>query len=131
MLPICKNKTCKFRNCPYNNMSIAQAIGVLRAHFVFELNNFDDDSEDQAKICEMWRKVKAFAIIENEAKSCKNLHHLDGPWNNDACKGYAIMAMERAGLDPETIGKVSRQMTLCFDDTAVKEAAQHYYGGRY
>lgn len=23
---------------------------------------------------------------------------IEGPWNNDACKGYAIMAMERAGL---------------------------------
>lgn len=57
--------------------------------------------------------------------------YLDGPWRNDACKGYAIMAMERAGLDAETIRKVSSQMTWCFDDTTVKEAAQHYYGGRY
>lgn len=57
--------------------------------------------------------------------------NLDGPWSNDACKGYAIMAMERAGLDAETIRKVSQQMTWCFDDATVEEAARHYYGGRY
>lgn len=68
MLPRCKNKTCKFRNCPHGNMSVEQALGVLRAKFMFELNNFDDDSENNAEICSMWRKVNAFAIIENALK---------------------------------------------------------------
>lgn len=61
----------------------------------------------------------------------EDLRYLDGPWRNDACKGYAIMAMERAGLDEETITRVSKQMTYCFDDTTVEEAARHYYGGAY
>ena len=54
---------------------------------------------------------------------------LDGPWRNDACMGYAIMAMRRAGLDDEAIRKVIRELTWCFDDTTVKEAAQYYIRG--
>lgn len=50
----------------------------------------------------------------------------DGPWRNDACKGYAIMAMKRAGLDDDTISKVSSAMTDCFDDTSVEEAGRYY-----
>lgn len=53
----------------------------------------------------------------------------DGPWRNDACLGYAIMAMKRAGLDAETIGKVSDAMTDCFDDTTVDAAGQYYTKG--
>lgn len=53
----------------------------------------------------------------------------NGPWRNDACKGYAIMAMKRAGLDDETICKVSRSMTNCFDDTTVDAAGQYYMNG--
>lgn len=54
---------------------------------------------------------------------------IDGPWRNDACKGYAIMAMRRAGLEEDTIQDVSRKMTGCFDDTTVKEAADYYMKG--
>lgn len=53
----------------------------------------------------------------------------DGPWSNDACKGYAIMAMKRAGLDAETIRKVSDAMTDCFDDTTVEAAGRYYMKG--
>lgn len=53
----------------------------------------------------------------------------DGPWRNDACKGYAIMAMKRAGLDDDTICKVSSAMTDCFDDTTVEAAGQYYAKG--
>ena len=53
----------------------------------------------------------------------------EGPWRNDSCKGYAIMAMERAGLDPEMIRKVSSAMTDCFDDTTVAEAGRYYVKG--
>lgn len=40
-----------------------------------------------------------------------------------------IMAMKRAGLDAETIGKVSDAMTDCFDDTTVAEAGRYYVKG--
>lgn len=55
--------------------------------------------------------------------------YIEGPWSNDTCKGYAIMAMRRAGLKEETIQKVSRKMTECFDDTTVEEAADYYIKG--
>lgn len=53
----------------------------------------------------------------------------DGPWRNDACVGYAIMAMKRAGLDDEAIRKVISAMTDCFDDTTVDAAGQYYTKG--
>ena len=52
----------------------------------------------------------------------------DGPWRNDACKGYAIMAMRRASLDKGTIEKVSAALTDCFDDTSVEAAGRYYMG---
>jgi len=57
----------------------------------------------------------------------KDHRYLDGPWSNAACNGYSIMAMERAGLDEETIRKVVEQLKWCYDDTTVPEAAQHWY----
>lgn len=47
----------------------------------------------------------------------------DGPWRNDACMGYALMAMNRAEVDDETVRKVMLQMHYCFDDTSVIEMA--------
>lgn len=58
-----------------------------------------------------------------------DLRYLEGPWRNDACMGYAIMAMQRAGLKEATIQKVMSEMKWCFDDTTVEEAAQHYCRG--
>lgn len=54
---------------------------------------------------------------------------MEGPWNNEACKGYAIMAMRAAGLDDKTIQKVSHEMTWVFDGTTVDEAADYYRKG--
>lgn len=55
----------------------------------------------------------------------EDLRYLDGPWRNDACMGYAIMAMQRAGLNDKQIKKVMDAMVWCFDDTTVEEAAKH------
>lgn len=69
-------------------------------------------------------------IIAREADPTKeDLRYLDGPWRNDACMGYAVMAMERAGLDIKTIRKVMAEMKWCFDDFTVEEAARHYMKG--
>lgn len=55
--------------------------------------------------------------------------YLDGPWDNEACKGYAIMSMRAAGLDDKTIQNVSQIMTWAFDGTTVAEAADYYRKG--
>jgi len=55
----------------------------------------------------------------------EDLRYLDGPWRNDACMGYAIMAMQRAGLSGKQIKEVMDTMEWCFDDTTVEEAAKH------
>lgn len=73
---------------------------------------------------------KTVERIKQEGRSEMMLAMLgDGPWRNDACKGYAIMAMKRAGLDDDTICKVSSAMTDCFDDTTVEAAGQYYARG--
>lgn len=56
----------------------------------------------------------------------EDLRFLDGPWRNDACVGYAMMAMRRTGVDDDTIQKVVHQMRWCFDDTTVEEAAAYF-----
>lgn len=67
--------------------------------------------------------------IKQEARSEMMFAMLDGPWRNDACVGYAIMAMKRADLDDEAIRKVISAMTDCFDDTTVDAAGQYYTKG--
>lgn len=75
--------------------------------------------------------AKLTGDIAEEDKRCRLERNFwfEGPWSNDSCKGYAIMAMERAGLNAETIRKVSSEMTWCFDDTTVAEAAKYYIKG--
>lgn len=55
--------------------------------------------------------------------------YLDGLWRNDACMGYALMAMRNASIGEDDIQKVMKQMIWCFDDTTVEEAAKYYCGG--
>ena len=50
-------------------------------------------------------------------------------WSNDACRGYAMMAMQDAGLDQQTISKVLHVMHYVFDQVSVAEAEQHYHKG--
>lgn len=73
---------------------------------------------------------KTVGRIKQDGRSEMMLAMLgEGPWRNDSCKGYAIMAMERAGLDADTIRKVSAAMTDCFDDTTVDAAGRYYAKG--
>ena len=47
-------------------------------------------------------------------------------WSNYACKGYALHAMREAGLEPEQISEVLRQMSYAFNDKTVDEMEQFY-----
>ena len=49
---------------------------------------------------------------------------LNGPWSNAACIGYCAMAMRNAGLSEKTQRKVLDELTRCFDDVSVEDAAQ-------
>lgn len=55
----------------------------------------------------------------------EDLRYLDGPWNNESCMGYAVMAMRRADMSDKQVKKVMDAMVWCFDDTTVEEAAQY------
>lgn len=59
-------------------------------------------------------------------RSVPDLRYLDGPWRNDACLGYVLMAMRNAGLDGETVNKVMNAMDCCFDEITVREAADYF-----
>lgn len=52
-------------------------------------------------------------------------------WSNQACLGYAIAAMERKGLDKETIRKVIGAMQGEFDVKTIEEAADIYRQSSY
>ena len=63
---------------------------------------------------------------EDAAQPTETLDSLNGPWRNDACLGYAAVAMERADLDTETIRKVMHTLESCFDIISVREASDYY-----
>lgn len=46
-----------------------------------------------------------------EQMTAEDLTWISGPWRTDACEGYALLAMERMGMDAETIWKF--RMFLC------------------
>lgn len=48
-------------------------------------------------------------------------------WSNDAARGYAIAAMEAAGLQREQIIKVLAEFHGAFEDLTLDEAAQTYH----
>lgn len=47
-------------------------------------------------------------------------------WNNDACRGYLILAMEKAGIERETIKEVLKKESIAFDDYTIEEAEKYY-----
>lgn len=49
---------------------------------------------------------------------------LNGPWRNDACMGYALIAMQQAGLSKKDILAVLGLMEGNFDFVSVEEAAE-------
>ena len=47
-------------------------------------------------------------------------------WTNDACYGYCLAAMEKAGLDRATMEKVRRGLHEAFDELTVEEAERKW-----
>ncbi len=107
-------------------LSVLRREGHKEAADLIEKIIAENQNIRQNSIC---LSVMAELLKEEKAKAIGP--YLDGPWSNPACKGYAILAMERAGLDAETIRKVVKALEWCFDDTTTKEAEQHYYKGEY
>ena len=65
-------------------------------------------------------------LLLRKMQPTETLDSLNGPWRNDACLGYAAVAMERADLDTETIRKVMHTLESCFDIISVREASDYY-----
>lgn len=47
-------------------------------------------------------------------------------WDNDACRGYVVKAMQAAGFDNDAIRNVLREFHDVFDLVSVDEAAAAY-----
>lgn len=45
-------------------------------------------------------------------------------WDNDACRGYCIQAMQDAGIDKDKIKDVLDNIRICFDDITVEDAGK-------
>ena len=56
---------------------------------------------------------------------------LSEPWNNDACRGYVIYAMEYCGFSPKDIQRVVAELHEVFDFCGLEEAQQHFENSPY
>ncbi|WP_279202329.1 hypothetical protein [Intestinimonas butyriciproducens] len=56
---------------------------------------------------------------------------LNQPWNNNACRGYVIYAMESCGFFPADIRHVVSELHEVFDFYSLEEARQHFENGSY
>ncbi len=52
-------------------------------------------------------------------------------WNNNACRGYIIWAMENCGFQPEDIQRVVSELHYVFDMNSIEEADEHYRNSSY
>lgn len=52
---------------------------------------------------------------------------INGPWSNEACMGYCLIAMRRAGLRPTVQHRVLEGV---FDDVSVEEAEKAGYANK-
>ena len=53
------------------------------------------------------------------------------PWNNNACRGYVIYAMENCGFSPTDIRRVVAELYEVFDIRGLEEAKQHFENSPY
>ncbi|MGL6105912.1 hypothetical protein [Romboutsia sp.] len=69
-------------------------------------------------------------LIEENRKLKRNNQALnlvvDNAFNNDACKGYMIQAMEHVGCTREQIQIVIDELKSVFDEKTVAEAEGYY-----
>ena len=56
---------------------------------------------------------------------------LSQPWNNNACRGYVIYAMENCGFSPNDIRRVVAELYEVFDFCSLEEAQQHFEESPY
>lgn len=56
---------------------------------------------------------------------------LSEPWNNNACRGYVICAMERCGFCPSDIRRVLAELHEVFDFYGLEEARQYFENSLY
>lgn len=54
-----------------------------------------------------------------------------GAWNNNACRGYVIYAMENCDFKCEDIKRVVKELHWVFDVKTIEEAEEHYCGSPY
>ena len=52
-------------------------------------------------------------------------------WDNDACRGYVIMAMEDCGFSKKDIRRVVGQLYEVFDLNSVEDAKQKFHSSPY
>ena len=53
------------------------------------------------------------------------------PWNNNACRGYVIYAIENCGFSSQNIRRVVADLYEVFDVRGLEETQQHYKRSPY
>ena len=115
--------------CGFNRMDSNVLHNALSRHadvYICDMCGTDEalrDAIGNALPLTEWGIIRGFNAAEAEQGKRFDLSNINGPWRNDACEGYALIAMQNAGLDKETISNVLRELTLCFDSVSVEDAA--------
>ena len=71
------------------------------------------------------KKIKALEIMANTDRQTQYELFNSGAFN-DVCKGYLLAAMDRAGTDSETTGRIMQTLHGLFDEMGAEQAAGYY-----
>jgi hypothetical protein len=71
------------------------------------------------------KKIKALEIMANTDRQTQYELFNSGAFN-DVCKGYLLMALDRAGTDSETTSGVLSALHSLFDEIGAEQAAGYY-----
>jgi len=71
-------------------------------------------------------EIRLSPVNKGDSSSLETMMSTMEIWNCGACRGYAIIAMEEAGVDTETIKKVVGSMSRIFNTVSTDEAERRY-----
>ena len=80
--------------------------------------------ESQRRLDRLFTNAEG-ATFEQMAMESKSI------WDNDACRGYAILAMQQVGLNDETIADVVHALRDAFSICTEEEAEKCYLDSKF
>lgn len=73
------------------------------------------------------KKIRALEIMANTDRQTQ-LELFNSGGFNDVCKGYFLLAMDRAGTDQNAASRAINALDGLFDEMGAEQAESHYRG---